>query len=216
MSVNISPQQLAEPGFVDLVVAVLDETGFPADKLWLEITEGALLRDPPAAIATLRALRAQGVHLAIDDFGTGYSSLSYLRRLPVEALKIDRSFVEHLESESEDRAIVEAIVALGRTLGLEWWPRASSGRARPSNWPPGVPHRPGLPLRPAGPTHGHRRPAPRVRLRLGRRQPALDGLSTPGPVVRGPAHEALYDRASAPGPAARPDRRQEHRCPTRR
>jgi diguanylate cyclase (GGDEF)-like protein/PAS domain S-box-containing protein len=119
MSVNISPQQLAEPGFVDLVVSVLDETGFPADRLWLEITEGALLRDPPAAIATLRLLRGLGVHLAIDDFGTGYSSLSYLKRLPVEVLKIDRSFIEHLETDSDDRAIVEAIVALGRTLGLE-------------------------------------------------------------------------------------------------
>jgi diguanylate cyclase (GGDEF)-like protein/PAS domain S-box-containing protein len=119
MSVNISPQQLAEPGFCEFVVSVLEGTGFPPDRLWLEITEGALLRDPPAAIAILRSLRALGVHLAIDDFGTGYSSLSYLKRLPVEALKIDRSFVEHLETGSDDRAIVEAIVALGRTLGLQ-------------------------------------------------------------------------------------------------
>jgi len=119
MSVNIAPQQLAEPGFCDLVVEVLAETGFPADRLWLELTEGALLRDPAAAIAILRTLRALGVHLSIDDFGTGYSSLSYLKRLPVEALKIDRSFVEDLETDPDDRAIVEAIVALGRTLGLE-------------------------------------------------------------------------------------------------
>ena len=119
LSVNISPQQLGEAGFVDEVVSVLDRTGFPPDRLWLEITEGALLRDPPAAIAVLRALRAAGVHLAIDDFGTGYSSLSYLKRLPVEALKIDRSFVEHLESGPDDRAIVEAIVALGSALGLQ-------------------------------------------------------------------------------------------------
>ncbi len=118
MSVNISPQQLAEPGFCEFVLSVLEETGYPADRLWLEITEGALLRDPTAAIAILRALRTLGVHLSIDDFGTGYSSLSYLKRLPVEALKIDRSFVEHLETGSDDRAIVEAIVALGRTLGL--------------------------------------------------------------------------------------------------
>jgi EAL domain-containing protein (putative c-di-GMP-specific phosphodiesterase class I) len=119
MSVNISPRQLAEPGFVDQVVSILDETGFHPDRLWLEITEGALLHDPTAAIAVLRALRALGVHLAIDDFGTGYSSLSYLQRLPVEALKIDRSFVERLETAPDDQAIVEAIVALGRTLGLE-------------------------------------------------------------------------------------------------
>ncbi len=119
MSVNISPQQLAEPGFCELVESVLDETGYPADRLWLEITEGALLRDPAAAIAILESLREAGVHLAIDDFGTGYSSLSYLKRLPVQALKIDRSFVEHLETDPDDRAIVEAVVALGRTLGLE-------------------------------------------------------------------------------------------------
>ncbi len=119
MSVNISPQQLAEPGFCELVESVLDETGYPADRLWLEITEGALLRDPAAAIAILESLREAGVHLAIDDFGTGYSSLSYLKRLPVQALKIDRSFIEHLETDPDDRAIVEAIVALGRTLGLE-------------------------------------------------------------------------------------------------
>jgi EAL domain-containing protein (putative c-di-GMP-specific phosphodiesterase class I) len=118
LSVNISPQQLAEPGFCEFVVSVLDDTGYPADRLWLEITEGALLRDPAAAIAILRSLRAVGVHLAIDDFGTGYSSLSYLKRLPVEALKIDRSFIEHIETGSDDRAIVEAVVALGRALGL--------------------------------------------------------------------------------------------------
>ncbi|MGA2835335.1 MAG: EAL domain-containing protein [Acidimicrobiales bacterium] len=119
VSVNISPQQLAEDGFAELVSSILDETALPPDQLYLEITEGAVLRDPPAAIAILRTLRDRGVHLAIDDFGTGYSSLSYLKKLPVEALKIDRSFIEHLETDPDDRAIVEAIVALGRTLGLE-------------------------------------------------------------------------------------------------
>ncbi len=118
MSVNISPQQLSEPGFARVVADVLEETGFPAERLWLEITEGALMRDPAAAIAILRSLRDLGAHLSIDDFGTGYSSLSYLRNLPVETLKIDRSFIEHLEDESGDRAIVEAIVALGKALDL--------------------------------------------------------------------------------------------------
>ena len=118
MSVNISPQQLSEPGFIEVVARVLVDTGFPADSLWLEITEGALLRDPVAAIGILEGLRALGVHLSIDDFGTGYSSLSYLKRLPVEALKIDRSFVEQLDDGADDRAIVEAIVALGRALGI--------------------------------------------------------------------------------------------------
>ena len=119
MSVNISPKQLADPGFVDLVAMVLDETGFPAERLWLEITEGALLADPMVAIAVMGSIRELGVHLAIDDFGTGYSSLSYLKRMPVEALKIDRSFVEHIETAEEDQAIVESIVALGRALGIE-------------------------------------------------------------------------------------------------
>ncbi len=119
MSVNISPKQLADPGFVDLVAMVLDETGFPAERLWLEITEGALLADPMVAIAVMGSIRELGVHLAIDDFGTGYSSLSYLKRMPVEALKIDRSFVEHIETAKEDQAIVESIVALGRALGIE-------------------------------------------------------------------------------------------------
>ena len=119
MSVNISPKQLADPGFVDLVAMVLDETGFPAERLWLEITEGALLADPMVAIAMLGSIRELGVHLAIDDFGTGYSSLGYLKRMPVEALKIDRSFVEHIETAEEDQAIVESIVALGRALGIE-------------------------------------------------------------------------------------------------
>jgi len=118
MSVNISPQQLSEPGFAEEVAGVLADTGFPADRLWFEITEGALLRDPVAAIAILESLRSLGIHLAIDDFGTGYSSLNYLRRLPVEALKIDRTFIEQLEGHPDDRAIVEAIVALGRSLGL--------------------------------------------------------------------------------------------------
>lgn len=118
LSVNVSPKQLNEPGFVDVVARAVTESGFPADQLWLEITEGALLRDPARALSILESLRALGVHLAIDDFGTGYSSLSYLKRLPVEALKIDRSFVDQLESSSEDLAIVEAVSGLGASLGL--------------------------------------------------------------------------------------------------
>ena len=118
MSVNISPQQLSDPGLVSIVASVLADTGFPPDRLWLEITEGALMRDPGAAIAILDALRELGVHVSIDDFGTGYSSLSYLQRLPVEALKIDRSFVEHVDEDAGDRAIVEAVVALGHALDL--------------------------------------------------------------------------------------------------
>ena len=118
MAVNVSPKQLTEPGFVDVVADALAESGFPADRLWLEITEGALLLDPLAATAILEELRELGVHLSIDDFGTGYSSLSYLRRLPVETLKIDRSFVDQLETATDDRAIVQAVIGLGASLGL--------------------------------------------------------------------------------------------------
>ena len=93
MSVNLSPRQLAEPRFPNDVARVLHETGIAADGVWLEITESTLMRDAESALSALGALRALGLHLAVDDFGTGYSSLAYLERLPVEALKIDRSFV---------------------------------------------------------------------------------------------------------------------------
>ena len=169
------------------------------DRLWLEITEGTLLRDPAAAIAILRVDCAPGsAHLAIDDFGTGYSSLSYLKRLPVESLKIDRSFIEHLESGPDDRAIVEAIVALGGTLGLQV---VAEGIERPGQaielTARGLPHRPGVPLRPARPPVGHRTLAARIGLRLGDRQP-VDGRPGVGPahvvdggrVVRGDGRSA--------------------------
>ena len=84
----------------------------------MEITETALMADTSAAGATLRDLRGLGLHLAVDDFGTGYSSLTYLKRFPVEAIKIDRSFVSGLGLESDDTSIVEAVVRLGHSLGL--------------------------------------------------------------------------------------------------
>ena len=96
----------------------LAETGLDADSLWLEITETALLADVKAATVALRELRSLGLHLSVDDFGTGYSSLTYLKRFPVEAIKIDRSFVAGLGIESEDSTIVEAVVRLGQSLGL--------------------------------------------------------------------------------------------------
>jgi diguanylate cyclase (GGDEF)-like protein/PAS domain S-box-containing protein len=118
IAVNVSVQQLADPSFELRLTEALEDSGFAADQLWLEITEGIILHDPDAAVATLRDLRHLGVHIAIDDFGTGYSSLSYLKRLPVEILKIDQSFIDQLDHDPEDRAIVRAIMALGDSLGL--------------------------------------------------------------------------------------------------
>ncbi len=93
LSVNVGTRQLVDPTFYDMVVDALAETGIDADSLWLEITETALLSDVKSATVALRDLRSLGLHLAVDDFGTGYSSLTYLKRFPIEAIKIDKSFV---------------------------------------------------------------------------------------------------------------------------
>jgi EAL domain-containing protein (putative c-di-GMP-specific phosphodiesterase class I) len=118
ISVNVSSRQLLGGGFVDVVTDALAETGVPAGALWLEITETALMTDVKAASVALRNLRGVGLHLAVDDFGTGYSSLTYLKRFPVEAIKVDRSFVNGLGIDNEDSTIVEAVVRLGHSLGL--------------------------------------------------------------------------------------------------
>ena len=118
MSINVAARQLADPAFPELVAAAIDDSGFWADHVWLEITEGAILSDPVAAVVTLGRLRDLGVQLSIDDFGTGYSSLSYLKQLPVETLKIDRSFIDQLDEDPDDKAIVRAVIALGDSLGL--------------------------------------------------------------------------------------------------
>jgi diguanylate cyclase (GGDEF)-like protein/PAS domain S-box-containing protein len=122
VSVNVSPVQLPQPGFVDEVVALLAETGLAPGRLQLEITEQAVLADEAATMAALSALRAAGVRLALDDFGTGYSSLAWLRRLPVHALKIDGSFIDGLRHDSPDpvdESIVGSLVAMAHALGLE-------------------------------------------------------------------------------------------------
>jgi EAL domain-containing protein (putative c-di-GMP-specific phosphodiesterase class I) len=114
--------QLVEEGWVDEVRAVLAATGLPPDRLQLEITEQAVLEDEGSAMCALAALRAAGVRLALDDFGTGYSSLTWLRRLPVDGLKIDGSFVDglrHPDADTIDLSIVRALVELGHALDLE-------------------------------------------------------------------------------------------------
>jgi EAL domain-containing protein (putative c-di-GMP-specific phosphodiesterase class I) len=117
VSVNISPRQLVSRGLLASVKSALDRHGLPADRLCLEITEGALMQDPELAAETLKALRELGVSIAVDDFGTGYSSLAYLQRFPVTALKVDRSFVARLSDTPKTAALVRGIVQLGRALG---------------------------------------------------------------------------------------------------
>ena len=119
VSVNLSVKQLRQGNFVSLVRQVLEETGLPADRLELELTESQLLDDIDNAINISRQLHALGVKLAIDDFGTGYSSLSYLKRFPVDYVKIDRSFISELGQVGEDSAIVRAIIAMVHSLELK-------------------------------------------------------------------------------------------------
>jgi diguanylate cyclase (GGDEF)-like protein len=118
VSVNLSVRSLSDPGLVDEVGSLLLRTGLTPALLTLEITESHLMADPESARIVLESLRGLGVRLSVDDFGTGYSSLSYLRRLPVDELKIDRSFVRHMVAEPDDAAIVRVVVELARTLGL--------------------------------------------------------------------------------------------------
>jgi EAL domain-containing protein (putative c-di-GMP-specific phosphodiesterase class I) len=117
IAVNIAAAQLALPSFVEEVLEVLQETGMPADRLVLEITEGTLLDDKPAIVDTLARLRERGVRVAIDDFGTGYSSLAYLADLPVDVLKIDKAFVDQVGSDGDD-SLVPAILAMAQNLRL--------------------------------------------------------------------------------------------------
>jgi diguanylate cyclase (GGDEF)-like protein/PAS domain S-box-containing protein len=118
MSVNLSGRQFQDPGLLGDVERALQETGLDPSCLKLEITESAVVRDVEATVRKLDALKALGVQLAIDDFGTGYSWLSYLKRFPVDTLKIDRSFVEGIDRNAQDAAIVQSVVALARTLQL--------------------------------------------------------------------------------------------------
>ncbi|TQS42946.1 putative bifunctional diguanylate cyclase/phosphodiesterase [Cryptosporangium phraense] len=117
VTVNVSPRQLEDPTFIDDVMAIVEGSGLPPDKLVLEITETAIV-DQRTAIPVLTTLRKRGVRIAIDDFGTGYSALHYLTRLPVDVLKIDRTFVGQLNGTRQGAAVTEAIIRLGQILGL--------------------------------------------------------------------------------------------------
>jgi EAL domain-containing protein (putative c-di-GMP-specific phosphodiesterase class I) len=118
MSVNLSAHQIDEESLRQLVSHALWDTGLDPSDLELEITESALMRDEQVAERTFSALKRIGVGVSLDDFGTGYSSLNYLKRFPVDTVKIDRSFIRDLVIDPDDAAIVSAILAIARQLGL--------------------------------------------------------------------------------------------------
>ena len=118
ITINVSARQLAQLDFGDKVASALQSAGVAAGQIHLEITEGALMHDVTSAWAVLRQAKALGVKLALDDFGTGYSSLSYVRRFSLDMLKIDKSFIDGIDSSPEDRAIVEHVVGMAQALGM--------------------------------------------------------------------------------------------------
>jgi EAL domain-containing protein (putative c-di-GMP-specific phosphodiesterase class I) len=119
MAVNLSARQFSDKGFLDTVFRVLQDTGLDPRWLELEITESQVMRQTEGMIMLLNRLSEMGVHLAIDDFGTGYSSLSYLKRLPIQKLKIDQSFIRDITADPNDAAIVMAIINMARSLDLD-------------------------------------------------------------------------------------------------
>jgi len=119
VAVNLSARQFHQPDLPEQVARVLRETGLPPAALEIELTESTVMESAEKAIQALRHLRDIGVRIAVDDFGTGYSSLSYLKKLPINSLKIDRSFIADLVHDADDAAIVQTIIALGKVLRLE-------------------------------------------------------------------------------------------------
>ena len=118
LAVNVSARQFHQVNFVDQVLAILARTGANPHHLKLELTESLLVTDVDAIIEKMFMLKARGVSFSLDDFGTGYSSLAYLKRLPLDQLKIDQSFVRDILVDPNDAAIADTVVALGRSLGL--------------------------------------------------------------------------------------------------
>jgi diguanylate cyclase (GGDEF)-like protein/PAS domain S-box-containing protein len=118
MSVNLSMRQLNDDSLIPEIEKVLRETGMAPGLLELEVTESTIMHNAERAVKVLTAIKALGVRLAIDDFGTGYSSLAHLKRFPIDTLKVDRSFIREVPKDAEDRAIAEAIIAMGKTLSL--------------------------------------------------------------------------------------------------
>ena len=119
VAVNLSAHQLRQGDIVESVARVLRQTGFPADRLELELTESALMEGAGDTAGVLDRLRAQGIHMAVDDFGTGYSSFAYLRGFRLDVLKIDKGFIDEIDQQQDARTIVDAIIAMGHALGLK-------------------------------------------------------------------------------------------------
>jgi diguanylate cyclase (GGDEF)-like protein/PAS domain S-box-containing protein len=118
IAINIAPHQLGSPDFIDAIFSALEEFQLPPHCLELEITESSLMQDENRAVEILNTLNHKGIHIAMDDFGTGYSSLSYLQRLPVNTLKIDRSFISQIPHVNSDSILTRTIIAMGRSLNL--------------------------------------------------------------------------------------------------
>ena len=118
LAVNFSARQFQQSSFIASVAAILKETQLDPAWLEIEITESSIMKDPDPAIEKLLELKMMGIKVAIDDFGTGYSSLNYLKRLPIDTLKIDQSFVRDITTDPDDAAIATAVIALAHTLKL--------------------------------------------------------------------------------------------------
>jgi EAL domain-containing protein (putative c-di-GMP-specific phosphodiesterase class I) len=118
MAVNLSARQFADAGLLDDIAAALEESGMKPQLLELELTESMVMRNADRAGKVLAAIKQLGVWLAIDDFGVGYSSLAHLKRFPIDLLKVDRSFIRDIPQDPEDKAITEAIIAMGKALHL--------------------------------------------------------------------------------------------------
>ncbi len=118
LALNLSVNHLQQNNLIDILSNMLQETGCKAEWLELEVTEGQIMKNPEQAIVTLNKIHSMGVEIAVDDFGTGYSSLSYLKRLPIDKLKIDKSFIDNLPNDEEDSGIAKAIIALCKSLNL--------------------------------------------------------------------------------------------------
>jgi diguanylate cyclase (GGDEF)-like protein len=119
ISVNLSPRQFQQPNLLKVITDIIQKTGVDSDCLVLELTESSIMKNAESAIETLSELKKMGIKIAIDDFGTGYSSLGYLKRLPIDILKIDRSFVCDVTTDADDAALVMAIITLAHNLGLK-------------------------------------------------------------------------------------------------